>query len=661
MILVAGFLCARMLAPASPASQRGVVVATDSVAQPRGLQGLLELPMQAQSAISASLGAADPRFAAHRGSHGWGLAGGGLVASLGDKGGVELRGPGGEWSLAPANGSPSTPRRTERPRQISVRANRVTYSYPGFQQWYAAGPLGIEQGFLLTRRPASDHGFLTLPLAVGGAFRTVRTRGGIVLVGRRPHPAARWARVDGSRGPHMSSVYVPQGRALDPCSDRAAQYPIRVDPIFENSVEMLADCILEFCNGPEGTGEVGGGWTGYSVAISGNRNTILVGAPFDHAGSGAAWMFGLVSGVWTEQRELVGDCGAECGGPSGTGEIGPGEFGWSVALSSDGHTALIGAPHDDLAHRDLLPVHMAPPGCSRVRAAWAQQGRKFVADCIGNSADRVGPAKRPWGISAGASLSGDGSYALIGAPHKTSEMAPLGHSASRAAPGRRPMNFSPTVRAAARAKRLRRDGAGSFGSSVALSTDGNTAAVGAPGDNDEAGAAWTFAQSAGAWSTLGTKLVANCTTAAREMVGPGSRGRFLRRVRRAVGGWKVDPRWRAGQRQLPRRGMAPCARLAGLGPGSSVLRGLHSGVCGGARLRRDRGGPVRSASRSRQWDHSPDRRRRGQQFRRRRLGVLDSQGHAVANERTRRAPRRTAPAPRVPANWRLARSAPART
>lgn len=45
------------------------------------------------------------------------------------------------------------------------------------------------------------------------------------------------------------------------------------------------------------------------------------------------------------------------------------------------------------------------------------------------------------------------------------------------------------------------------GSSVALSADGNTAIIGAPGDNNYSGATWVFTRSSGSWHQQGGKLV----------------------------------------------------------------------------------------------------------------------------------------------------------
>ena len=49
-------------------------------------------------------------------------------------------------------------------------------------------------------------------------------------------------------------------------------------------------------------------------------------------------------------------------------------------------------------------------------------------------------------------------------------------------------------------------GEGEFGSSVALSADGNTALIGGPGDNKDVGAAWVFTRSGSTWTQQGEKL-----------------------------------------------------------------------------------------------------------------------------------------------------------
>jgi hypothetical protein len=86
--------------------------------------------------------------------------------------------------------------------------------------------------------------------------------------------------------------------------------------------------------------EIGPGTFGSSVALSSDGNTALVGASGDREGIGSATVFIRAGTTWINQQTLLGLT-------SGTDkEIGPGNFGSSVALSSDGNTALVGAPND---------------------------------------------------------------------------------------------------------------------------------------------------------------------------------------------------------------------------------------------------------------------------------------------------------------------------
>jgi hypothetical protein len=81
-----------------------------------------------------------------------------------------------------------------------------------------------------------------------------------------------------------------------------------------------------------GTG-AGAAAQGYSVALSGDGNTAIVGGPDDNA----AWVFTRSNGVWTQQgSKLVG-----------TGAVGSAAQGVSVALSGDGNTAIVGGTGDN--------------------------------------------------------------------------------------------------------------------------------------------------------------------------------------------------------------------------------------------------------------------------------------------------------------------------
>jgi hypothetical protein len=86
-----------------------------------------------------------------------------------------------------------------------------------------------------------------------------------------------------------------------------------------------------------GSDEIGGDDFGGSVALSSDGNTVLIGGEEDDRGIGAVWVFTRVGEIWTQQGEKL----------TGSGESGTGLFGTSVALSSNGNTALIGGWGDN--------------------------------------------------------------------------------------------------------------------------------------------------------------------------------------------------------------------------------------------------------------------------------------------------------------------------
>jgi len=75
-----------------------------------------------------------------------------------------------------------------------------------------------------------------------------------------------------------------------------------------------------------------GDFFGYSVGLSSDGNTALVGAYVKNSGQGAAYVFSRSGAVWTQQQELTASDAAAND-----------YFGRSVTLSSDGNTALVGA------------------------------------------------------------------------------------------------------------------------------------------------------------------------------------------------------------------------------------------------------------------------------------------------------------------------------
>jgi hypothetical protein len=102
-------------------------------------------------------------------------------------------------------------------------------------------------------------------------------------------------------------------------------------------------------------------YQGHSVAISADGNTAIVGAPGDGDGAGAAWVFTRSGGVWLPQGDKL----------VGAGSSGHASQGSSVALSADGNTTVVGGPNDNSGGGAAWVF-------GRSNRVWAQQGNKLV-------------------------------------------------------------------------------------------------------------------------------------------------------------------------------------------------------------------------------------------------------------------------------------------
>ncbi len=218
-----------------------------------------------------------------------------------------------------------------------------------------------------------------------------------------------------------------------------------------------------------GAGESGKGWFGRSVAISGDGDTILVGGFVDHSDVGAAWVFTRTDSTWAQQGGKL----------TGAEESSEGEFGWSVALSADGDTALIGG-HEDGGDVGAAWVF------ARSGATWAQQGGKLTG------AEESGPGE----FGEDVALSADGDTALVGGQSDDGVGAAWVFARSG----------STWAQQGGKLTGGEESGAGYFGDAVALSADGDTALVGGFKDGAGVGAAWLFTRSGSTWAQRGPKL-----------------------------------------------------------------------------------------------------------------------------------------------------------
>ncbi|HVN75193.1 MAG TPA: hypothetical protein VMT19_02670, partial [Thermoanaerobaculaceae bacterium] len=148
-----------------------------------------------------------------------------------------------------------------------------------------------------------------------------------------------------------------------------------------------------------GTSPTGNANQGWAVAISADGNTAIVGGPADNTGAGAAWIFTRSGSSWSQQgNKLVG-----------SGASGAANQGWSVALSGDGNTALVGAPADNTGVGAAWVF-------ARSGSTWRQQGSKLVGTgAVGSTGQGSSGAVASAGQGSSVALSSDGSTAAVGA------------------------------------------------------------------------------------------------------------------------------------------------------------------------------------------------------------------------------------------------------
>lgn len=241
---------------------------------------------------------------------------------------------------------------------------------------------------------------------------------------------------------------------------------------------LLPSCpaVAQFVQqGPKlvGTGTVGFfPQQGFSVSLSADGSTAIVGGKGDNNNAGAAWIWIRSGGVWAQQgNKLVG-----------SGAVGPALQGSAVAISADGNTAIVGGGNDNSSFG-------AAWIWTRSGGLWNQQGNKLVASgAVGNAFH-----------GSSVALSADGNTAIVGGffddGNKGAAWIWIRIGGVWTQQG---------------SKLVGSGGVGNAfqGSSVSLSADGNTAIIGGPRDNFVAGvgggtsgAVWVWSRSGGVWTT----------------------------------------------------------------------------------------------------------------------------------------------------------------
>jgi len=235
--------------------------------------------------------------------------------------------------------------------------------------------------------------------------------------------------------------------------------------------------------GADLNGEAAFDYAGHAVAMSNDGNTIAIGATHNDGGgndAGHTRLYSYTAGNWVQK-------GADIDGES-AGD----NSGWSVALSADGNTVVIGAYKNQANGTDA--------GHARVYSfsggSWSQVG----ADIDGGAGDRFG-----WDVD----ISDDGYKIIIGGTHNTNS---AGFEAGVARVYTN-INHGPTW------NKTGQDMIGEslvdwFGYSVAISGSGFAVAIGAirnDGTGPDAGNVKVFQYPNGTWLQVGASLNAEAS------------------------------------------------------------------------------------------------------------------------------------------------------
>jgi FG-GAP repeat len=342
--------------------------------------GAAVLPLAAQSPVSATLGRHDQAYwikagrAANRAQR--------LTASFASSGATVATGSA-HVQLRLSSYGRASALRALAPANPTAMRNRVVYRLGSVDEWYANGPLGLEQGFDVDARPTTGTGPLMLSLSLRSNLRVRSAGTGILLIGGgvRLRYAGLSAR-DALGRPLRAWLTHAQGRITIAVEDHRATYPLHIDPIIQQAELTAAD-------------GVDNDVLGATLAMDGD--TIVAAAPGKtvgaNPGQGALYVFVKPSSGWADAHqdaELTSSDGAALG---------------DVAISGD--TIVAGAPGKQLGDNQdqgAAYVFVRPPG------GWHDGTQTAVLTASNGAAeDRLG---------SGVAISGD--TIVAGAPGRKS-------------------------------------------------------------------------------------------------------------------------------------------------------------------------------------------------------------------------------------------------
>lgn len=207
--------------------------------------------------------------------------------------------------------------------------------------------------------------------------------------------------------------------------------------------------------------------SGAAVAISNNGSIVAIGAPNNNSGTGHVRVYQFNGSAWVQ-------LGADIDGTTTSDK-----FGGAVSLSSNGLTVAIGAASNS-SNRGLVEVYQFNG------SAWIQLGADIAGEATGDT------------FGAAVSLSTSGTRLAVGAPFNSGGQSNAGHTRVFEYNGSAWNQLGSDIDGEA--------GGDGSGRSVAISDDGSRVAIGADGNNGGSGQVRVFEYDGSAWQQLGTDI-----------------------------------------------------------------------------------------------------------------------------------------------------------
>lgn len=337
-------------------------------------------------------------------------------------------------------------------------ARAVLVRGAGLTEWYVNSPLGIEQGFTLAR-PAHSAVTTTLRFTLHGMLKAKLRNGTLRFQNTAGKTILRYGSLYAYDADHHAlpaHMTLADDHLTLIVDTRGAKYPVTVDPLFSTTIAI---------GDPGGTA---GDNFGFSVTLSADGTTALIGAYHAANGDGAAYVYSQKSGVWSQTPvAIIADPATT------TGDL----FGVSVALSGDGSTALIGA--------------QGTASYAGKAYVYRQNGGVWSTKPVASFADPAATVNDYFGNSV--ELSTDGAMALIGA-YGTAGNAGKVYVYTQTGGSWSTQPATSFVDPSATANDY-------FGVCISLSSDSNTALIGAFGAAAQSGKAYVYMRAGGVWST----------------------------------------------------------------------------------------------------------------------------------------------------------------